>query len=241
MKKEIDFPLHLNGVKEDKKPKKYNLSIAVILELNNDKNKTFERILNIQNQVLIGVNAQSLVGSGIYKYPRYTIHFTVITFDTLSLVQKTAEEFENKRTQIISQINKIFKSKKLKKAKVDFGYFYTKETESLAIQAFPNKKFCKFLKLMQKKLDKNPSLRPVKIKDNNTGRFAVNVVRFFKELSNDEYDSIAENVYKFNKKCQNKKNLTTMKIKRISLILSDNWLSNNDKNQIAEKGFINLS
>ena len=47
--------------------------------------------------------------------------------------------------------------------------------------------------------ERREKLRPVKIKDNNTGRFAVNVVRFFKELSNDEYDSIAENVYKFNK------------------------------------------
>ena len=53
-----------------------NLTINVILDLNNIPLK----ILEIQNDILEGLSTSSNVCSGVYKYPKHTLHFSVIDF-----------------------------------------------------------------------------------------------------------------------------------------------------------------
>ena len=236
MKKEIDFPLEIDGIKIDDKPRTFYLTIGVILSLNNSSSKVIE----IQEEFSKQLNAQSIVGAGIYKYPADTIHFSIINFSGLSSSIENEQEFKEKRKSHINKIKSILSKLDLQKIKkdnkkVDFSYIYTKNIESLTIQAFPSEALCEFFeKNVKKELEKDPDLNPVKVEWSefkNSKRFRVNIIRFFRKLSNIEYDIVACNVKAINLKCDNdgkkvKNSLFEMELKHISFVFSDNWLSN---------------
>lgn len=241
MTMKINFALHLSGVGIDRNPKTWYLTICAILNSNNGA----EGAVRIQEEILNGINTQGIIGSGIYKYPKETIHFSIINFRGLASDTDTEEEFRQKRLRHIEKIKSILRSfdgQKIIDKKVQFAYIYTGDPnkckdkpESISIQAFPSNEFWNFIERVKENLEEDSDLRPAKIKRylyDGCARLPVNIARFFRELSNDEYEIIAENVYNFNKGCQDDANSGKygfeLEINKLSFVLSDNWLSNDN-------------
>jgi len=233
----IDFPQNLDGVDIDRKQKTYYLTINAILNLNNGVGEA----IKLQEEILKDINSQSLIGSGIYKYPADTIHFSIINFEGLSSGIDSEELFRQKRQPYIEKIKNIlqtFNEREIAQKKIRFAYIYTKKQSSIAIQAFPSKDLCDFFKEMCKKFNEEATLRPVEIKKSEYDgciRFRVNLVRFFRKLTNEEYDNIAEKVLEINQRSK-KGFLFGLELIRISFVSSDNWLSNCN----PELSYINL-
>lgn len=223
----IDFPLNLCGVDVDKTPKTYYLTISAILNLNNASSE----VVKIQGKILKDISSQNLIGSGIYKYPIDTIHFSIINFEGLSSSIDAEKIFKQKRQSHIEKIKKVlheFDQEQIVDKKIKFAYIYRKKPNSIAIQTFPSKKLYSFFKKVRKKFNEDADLRPAEIKKfeyDGSIRFPVNIIRFFRELTKEEYDNIAQRVLTKNQ--QSKKGyLFESELSHISFVLSDNWLSN---------------
>ena len=157
--KNIDFPLYLEGIDLDKSPKAYYLTISVILILNDCVNE----IIKVQEELLKDISAQSLIGSGIYKYPSDTIHFSIINFDGLASAIDNENEFKEKRKIHIDKIKNIlqkFNKRSIDDKKVEFEYIFTKKSPSLAIQAFPSENLFELFEDMKDEFNKDIYLKP---------------------------------------------------------------------------------
>lgn len=232
----IDFPLNLQGIDVDNSPRKYFLTISALLSDNN----AAQGAIKVQEAILKDINsAQSIVGSGIYKYPSDRIHFSIIDFVGLSSIMEIENEYREKRishqNQIITVLNRI--DKRIKDREVKFRFIYTgeennpdKNPRTIAIQAYPSKDLRIFFDDLKSEFNKEKLLFPAEINkygSDEDPRFSVNVARFFRKPLIGEYRSLDQNIGAFNKKCSDDgKPAFKMNLDRISFVISDNYLSN---------------
>lgn len=234
IKIKANFPLELKGLGIDKNPLTYFLTINVIL----NKNNVIDDVKRVQKELIKGINAQELIGSGIYKYPKNGIHFSIINFSDLSSAVVSKERFIKERKKHMNEIENILKkfdNYKIKNKEVYFAYIVSGDEkympESLAIQAYPNKELLAFFSKLKNELENKEILTPATLKcycsDNleYPFRFTVNLVRFFRKVKEEEFKKIKKAVEEINNRSK-EGILFLMKLKHISFVLSDNWLSN---------------
>lgn len=228
----IDFPLPLERPKIDDAPRSYNLTINALLE----KNDGISQALGLQEEILKDIPAKSLIGSGIYKYPPSTIHFSIINLEDLHSGLVTQEVFERERRSYIDRIKQIFTKFDgitIKDKNVKFSYIYTKESPSIAIQAFPSNDLYNFLAkellvefTKEKELGAEIKGYPFKNNHYDVFRFSTNIIRFFRKLSKEEYEIISKRVLEINNRSSKGGCLFSINLTHLSFVLSDNWLSN---------------
>lgn len=230
-----DFPLSLKEIGLDTQSKKYFLTVNAILQKMG--NGCVDEAIKLRDRILSGIDAGKLLGSGIYNYPKESIHFSIINFKDLSSgLADNQQAFKFERSQHIKKIKEILENetKEIKAKNIDkaikFGFIYTLNTDSIALQAFPSQDLYDFFKKLADKFNEEPILRTVEIKKNGIEypRFTVNLARFFRKLTNDEYNKIAPQIYEVNKEFMDEKNFFQQELSKISFVVSDNWLSNND-------------
>jgi len=224
----------------------YSLTINAIIS----ENTNIDNFATIRNQIINNVRFSNLIGSGIYVYPNERIHFSIINFVDLSSKNIDGQNNFRKRRQMqIDKIKSIFQQKITnikppRNKNVDLGYIYPKSSPSLAIQVFPNPELIKYFNDIIKQFSYD-EFGKIEIKSNSTNNiitFPINVVRFFRDIDEQEYKQLKNNVDKFNndskKEIKYKINLT-----KINFVLSDNWLLNDKFNlgqyNIEDKLWVN--
>lgn len=214
-----------------------NLTLSVLLEFDE---RMLKEVLSLQDRALHEVHYSSLLNeSTIYRYPISTFHFSIINFATCNgfLADHTRLEFEIKYRELIRKLLEeipkylvIFKTWELK---IDRLYPYSdgsKPSDSIAANIFLPKRKLSQLKidlraLVEYSLVPNDDERLKAYEDDKGLYFPINLVRFFRELSKQENSVLTEGIDDINDGFK-KRRAEKLKLKRLSLVVSDNYLSN---------------
>lgn len=227
------FPFTFELPKPKENPKKWHLTISAILE----KNKSDSEIFKVQDRILKNIPTVNIVGNGIYKYPKDRVHFSIINFPDLGKTNSNFIDFSKEREEIIDKIQEVFLNfngkfeKKAMNNIVEFAYIYPHSSDSLAIQAFLGEDLIKFLNKMTSEFIKIKGIGKVILKSypyhGEQVRMPVNIARFFRELTTEESKLIGDNANEYNNLSMSQ-NLDDMKLSKLSFVVSDDWLSNDD-------------
>ncbi|MDH4358371.1 MAG: hypothetical protein OEV37_00265 [Candidatus Berkelbacteria bacterium] len=218
-------------------PDKLHLTISVIIGLQ-DKG-ALGRINNLTASMLDWLSSSTVLRERpIYVYPDSTIHFSLIDFEQVKkAVSPTKEEinrFEKENTALIASTKSCVRgfTKKITDKQVEISGIYPSNkydvkdpVPSIAFQATLSDK----LLIWAKELEKETSSG--KLKYYGRYRFPVNVIRFFEDPENIE-PLLKTRIEEANKSLE--KNPIKFTIKKISLVVSDNYLSINGSKKIAD-------
>jgi len=216
------------------------------ININLKKNGCYGEILKLQENIINGINVTENIEKGIYKYSKDQFHFSVINFENYKKGGVPIDKFKELNYHHIAKINSLlqkFDGYTISDKTVQSGYIYTGcNLQSIAIQVFPSIQLCQLFDDICYQMNKGTELGLAKIKDNRYNRFAVNIVRFFRELTFNEKESISRSIDDFNITCENNRKIGEkiffeFEIEYISFVVSDNWLSN----QYPEQSFIKLA
>ncbi len=236
-------PTILTFPSADTAPVKYGLTLSAILLKNNAENKIIDR----QEELIKDISYTEKIRHGIYKYPAKSLHFSILDFEDLGSIEyKDQESYEKAMSDKIDIIKNTITLvvKEIAKPKdpvVKFGFIYTgctgKELCSLAIQAFLSEEQVKYIKKLHENLSDKLSgdgVGAIKIKGFSDGhlfkdehRFAINLIRFFRNPTDHEYARLVEKVSEINLN-SSKHPLGDFDLREITFVVSDNWLSNNN-------------
>jgi hypothetical protein len=216
-----------------------NLTISVILHLNNIPAK----ILDIREEIARDLDStEEISEDAIYKYRLNTLHFSAINFIGLK-GEDSPERLIKSEYPKVEKIKSILEKnsgKNISDRSLDFRYIYTgrkgkkKDVKSMALQVYPSIELCRFFEDLKVELSEH-SLGDIEIKSNDN-RFTLNLIRFFRELNYEEKNIICGNVKNINEKSE-KSVLCSFELKRLSFVVSDNWLANDN----PELYYINMN
>lgn len=238
------FPFNYEKPKKFDKKTTFYLTISAIIADNNADCEVFK----IQKDLLKDIETTNKINSGIYYYPKNRIHFSIINFEDFSTETENEEKYRADHLEEIDKIKKIVKELNGNKSiipedrNVELAYIYTCKSDSIAVQAFPSHSLINYFNKI-KTLFGNMGLGNVIIKgypDDKPTRFPINIARFFREASSDEYSKLKESIQKYNDDFLNGDKYYEIKLKKLSFVVSDNWLSNG-KTKEYEIESINLN
>ena len=228
----------------------WNITLSVSISENN--NCALNSLISIQEELLRGINCTQKIKQGIYKYPKDSIHFSLINFQDLSSIEyNNSSDYQNKNIDKIKDIKHVINSitknqcmiEKIDKD-IKCGFVYTGSKDgkdklnSLAIQAFLSKDLSEYIEKLRDELNdklKDRNIGAIKIKgyaDEKysalTHRFTINLVRFFRFPNDSEYQYIVDATKRINDISSAGPIFESFTLKNIKLIVSDNWLSNDN-------------
>ena len=216
----------------DNSSNKLFLTINVKIQLN-DK-KLADKIIKIQDKIISSLNYSGANLSGIYRYPIETLHFSLINFKSYTTEEFSEDNYYKKYKDVIEKLSDDSKRHfsdliKLNNEdrKVSIGYIYPCSSPSIAFQAIPTIRFDEALKESCNKIKLIFPGSGCEIKsEKRPTRFSLNIVKFFRSISKPEYDSMKEIIDDKNKSYGYIGDIT---VSNISVVVSDNWLSNSRK------------
>ncbi len=202
-------------------PTTFNLTLSVLLKYDP---KTLAHIESMQDKITQGLHYSTTPnGHSLYKYFAESLHFSIINFATEEATDRG--EFERKYIKLIARLsNEIPKFLDFFRS-LEFNVGETQHIEGYSEVSMP---IC--LKNNMKKGQLYKTLEPLiklsEVKDKNKilkfyndKNFAMNLVRVFRSLGSNEKKSLE---VKANQKIKR----FDLRISRLSLVISDNYLSN---------------
>jgi len=181
-----------------------------------------------QKQILLGFNVETkLLDNTIYKYPLNTIHHSLIDFLPAVEFNKIIETeyFQLRHRDLIEKIILEIERKDCIKDKTIIIKSIYKNEKSVAVEAFPSQDILKFASDIAVSVKTGDGFPKVKgLPPEKPEKFAINIIRFFRQLSVRENQVLDERVSELTKGLEKKP--IEFELKKLSLVVSDDYLSN---------------
>lgn len=205
-----------------------NLHLTLSNILHNQES-VLDKLESIQNELLLDiVSVTELEDDNIYKYPLSTIHHSLVDFippEGLNSVSET-NNYRRKHKDFIKLVSRyvnIYKADIINKCIIIKSIY--KGEDSIALEAYPSKDILKFTNEIANNIKSTEGFPMVKgFPPEKPERFAINLVRFFRGLTEDENKLLSLRVANINKKLEERP--IEFKLMSLSLVVSDDYLSN---------------
>lgn len=209
---------------------KNNLNLTLSNIIYNQSNIVLLKMLRLQDVLLKKIEtSQSVKPDIIYKCPRETIHHSLVNF--LPPKESSVSEFEvanykKENWDLIVEIS--LKSKELLQ-KVNGGMILINsvymDEKSIALEAFPSEDVLFFANRLAGSFkidDEYPKVKGFPVE--NPQKFPINIIRFFRPLSDIEEQMLNPRIAELNEKI--KELPIEFKLEKLSLVVSDLYLAN---------------
>jgi len=227
------FPFEFEKPIKDDQTKKCYLTISALI---NDCSNPF-KIHDIQKEILANVKISKILGKNIYKYPLDRLHFSIINFPKFSIetsdIEKFKKDFATEILSIKNELSDLSRKIHVLDNSIKIAYIYPFKSSSIALQAFPSKELCQLFEKIKNKFISMGFEAEIKgYEYGENFRFAINIVRFFKELECDEFRNIKAIVDSVNSRSLENDNIFYLNLDKLTFVISDNWLGNDDFEQL---------
>jgi len=181
-----------------------------------------------QKQMLLGFNTETrLVNRTIYKYPLGTIHHSLVDFLPAVEFNRLTETvfFESKHKNLINNISKEVENNADIENKTIIIKSVYKDEKSIALEAYPSQDILNLASKIANNVETEvgfPKVKGFPLK--KPEKFAINIVRFFRELGGTENQILDERIKELNQQLANEP--INFELKNLSLVISDDYLSN---------------